>query len=78
MNDTIDNPDVDSLIEDKELYDMTKKKMSDHYVSRNLCHELVPEISKQTEEAYRFHPACRPEAVVKREAAKEARRAETT
>lgn len=50
------------------------RKFEGHYVSCNLCHELVPEISKETEEAYRFHPACRPEAVAKREVAKEAQR----
>lgn len=48
------------------------------YVTCNLCHKKVPEISKQTEPPYRFHPGCRPEVVAKREAKKEARHAKTT
>jgi len=45
------------------------------YVKCNLCHKWVPEISKATEPPYRYHPACRPEAIAKREAEKEVRRA---
>ena len=52
-------------------------RMKDEYVDCNLCHQPVPEISKQTEPAYRFHPDCRPEVIAKREAAKEARRAKS-
>ena len=48
--------------------------MGEPYATCNLCHQPVPEISKETEPPYRFHPACRPEVVAKREAAKEARR----
>ena len=48
-----------------------------NYVTCNLCHKQVPEISKMTEPPYRYHPACRPEVIAKREAAKEARRANT-
>ncbi len=33
------------------------------YVKCNLCHEPVPEISKATEPAHRYHPTCRPEAI---------------
>ncbi len=36
------------------------------YVQCNACHEEVPEISKQTEPAYRLCVGCRPEKIAKR------------
>ena len=56
---------------------MIRDEFDQNYVACNLCGELVPEISKQTEPTYRYHPNCRPAAIAKREAAKEAKRENT-
>lgn len=68
---------VDYRYYKKEVPTMKKSEgVGDHYVRCNLCHQAVPEISMATESAYRYHPACRPEVVAKREEAQIVKRME--
>ena len=56
---------------------MISDQFNREYVTCLLCHKPVPEISKATAPEYCYHPDCRPEAVARREAIKEARRENT-